>query len=81
MEKLKPTLQRYIDHLAANQPLGFTEIVSVTPGVNLFRHLKTRGLIRDISKKYEPGEDYTGPRESKYVLTEAGEALVTKPPA
>lgn len=78
MEKLRPVLQRYIDHLAANQPLGFTEIVSVSPGCNGFRFLKSRGLIRDITKKYEPGEEYTGPRESKYVLTEAGEAHVTK---
>ena len=70
---LPKTLQCYVDHLArAGRPLDFTEIVSVTPGVNRFRDLRSRGLIENIVPGYSGNEPYTGPRTSQYVLTAAG---------
>lgn len=79
VSKLPPTLQKYVDYMASeNRPLGFSEIVAITPRVNLFRKLEQRGLIVNVVKGYEPGEPYTGPRMSKYVLTEAGKRHVSQ---
>jgi hypothetical protein len=73
MTKLPPTLQKYVDHIhKSGRPLSFTEIVSVTPGVNKFRLLRQKGLVKDITPNYTDDEEYTGQRESMYVLTPAG---------
>ena len=75
MENLPPTLQKYVDFIAsAGRPVTFTEITSVMPNVNMFRFLKSRGLIHNVIKDYsDPNEPYTGPRIPMYVLTERGQ--------
>ena len=76
---LPQTLQKYVDHIhAAGRALDFSEIVSVTPGVNRFRDLKKRGLIRDTVPPYKESDPYTGPRTSKYVLTDEAMKHVAK---
>lgn len=74
MKRLPPSLEKYIRHLAAaGKPLGFTEIVSVTPGYNGFRKLRDRGLIVNVIPGYSSADDPdTGPRLPQYVLTVKG---------
>lgn len=64
-EPLPDTLQKYVDHIAqADRPLDFLEVISVTPGVNQFRHLRRRGLIQEV-------------RWPRYILTDAGHKHVS----
>lgn len=71
--ELPPTLQAMVIGMyKAGRALEFTEIIAFAPPrTNTFRHLRRRGLIRNVVRGYEPGEQYTGPRTPKYVLTDA----------
>lgn len=71
---LPKSLQAYVDFIArANRPCEFQEVVTVTPGRNYFRRLVARGLVENIVRGYTRfDEPYTGPRMSKYILTEKG---------
>ena len=73
---LKPlpiNLRAYVDHMVdADKPMEWAEIVLVTPGRNLFWLMKRRGLVKNVTRLYELGEPYTGPRFAKYVLSELG---------
>ena len=74
-EPLPQSLQKYINLMKlADKPLFFSEIVEATPGYNGFRHLRDRGLIKDITRKYKEGDPYTGPRMPMYILTGKGKS-------
>lgn len=78
-KQIPPTIRKYLEYMAAeDRPLTFTEIVSVTPRVNLFRRLEPLGLIENVVPPYRDGEPYTGPRPSRYVLTDAGRAALAR---
>ena len=78
IEPLPQSLQIYIDFMAkADRPVGSTEVLETTPGYNGFRHLKDRGLIKNIVRGYKPGEPFTGPKPVKYVLTKKGRQYVS----
>lgn len=79
MKPLPPSLQRYVNFIAAaGRPVGLSEVIALTPGRNYLRCLQGRGLVRNVVEPYEKGDKYTGPRLPKYVLTEEGERRVTK---
>lgn len=70
---LPPTLEMMVIGMyKAGRALEFMEIIAFTPArTNTFRHLLRRGMICNVVAGYKPGEDYTGPRMPKYVLTDA----------
>lgn len=80
--KLPPVLQKYVDFMAQeNRPLMFSEVVDVcSPGRNSFWALIRRQLVVDTTPGYRRDEPYTGPKFSRYVLTDWGRALVSAPP-
>lgn len=77
---LPPTLQAYVDYMArAGVPCRAHKVITAyhcSNGklVNHFRQLIARGLVRDVTKTYQAGEPYTGPRFPEYVLTDLGKA-------
>lgn len=77
-DKIPANVQLYVNFIVQHQPVGFMEIIAVTPGRNYFRSLRDRGLIEDITPPYKRDEPYTGPRESKFILTPLGQSYVTE---
>lgn len=47
---------------------------------NSARALIGRGLVTDVSVKYKPGDVFTGPRHSLYVLSATGLKILAEPP-
>ena len=73
IDPLPKTLQLYVDRMGKeNRPMTFSEIVVATPGINSFRHLILRGLVKNIIPPYATGEEYNGSRIPYYVLTKKG---------
>ena len=72
---LPRTLRLYLHRLAdAGVPLPFTQIVAATPGVNQFRLLCERGLVRNVVPNYielPVPEAPPGGRVPNYVPTDA----------
>lgn len=77
--KLSNSNRKYLEHMAAvGRPMDFTEIISVTPRYNGFRHLKSKGLITNVVPDYSliRNEPYSGPRTAKYVISDKGWKLM-----
>lgn len=79
-KRLPPALRLALERLRdLKRPAMWTEFALLQAPknprrtVNVIRHLRARGYLRDLMVPYKPDEPFTGPRFSRYVLTPEGE--------